>query len=235
MSTEPPPQPDLEIVQSSYAAELDRLTAGARGPVLQIGSRASVLDFKTANWRQRFAGQSFTGLDMVAGDNVDVVADICGEFRLLRERLKTFQFGCILCAHVLEHVKQPWIAARNIERLLAPGGLLFIQVPWVQAYHPFPEDYWRFSFAGIESLFENVRFDDFFYSGGSSDGVYRVLRGGRPQAGSAAGAVEAKLFQVLLSAEENQAFLAARPGPHLPLSRGYLPVTVVNLVGRKTI
>jgi SAM-dependent methyltransferase len=226
--------PELEIVQSSYAAALERVVARAKPPVLQIGSRASVLDLKAANWRQRFAGVPFVGLDMAPGDNVDVVADIAGEFRTLRERLKTFQFGTIICAHVLEHVRQPWVAARNIERLLAPGGVLFIQVPWVQAYHPFPEDYWRLSFAGVKSLFEKVNFDDFFYSGGSSDRIYTVLRQGRPESGGNAAAIEAKLFQVLLSPDENHTFINSLSDKKLPLSRGYLPVTVANLVGKKT-
>jgi SAM-dependent methyltransferase len=233
MSSPAAPPPDLEVVASSYAAAMDRITARARGPVLQIGSRASVLDLKAANWRQRLGHMPFVGLDMEPGDNVDVVADIAGEFRTLRERLRTFQFGTIICAHVLEHVRQPWVAARNIERLLAPGGMLFIQVPWVQAYHPFPEDYWRMSFSGIKSLFESVKFEEAFYSGGSSDRIYAVLSGGGPATEGLAGAIEAKLFQVLLSPEKNTLFLNDLGSGALNLSRGYMPVAVVNMIGKK--
>lgn len=224
---------ELEVVGSSYAAAMDRIAAQAAGPVLQIGSRASVIDLKAANWRNRLSKLPFVGLDMEPGDNVDVVADIAGEFRLLRERLKTFQFGTVICAHVLEHVRQPWVAARNIERLLAPGGLLFIQVPWVQAYHPFPEDYWRFSFSGIKSLFEDVNFEDAYYSGGSSDRIYTLRHRGEPVLGGDAAALEAKLFQVLLPPDENTRFLNNLGEAKLSLSRGYMPVMVINLVGRK--
>jgi SAM-dependent methyltransferase len=227
-------KPELEVVGASYAAAMDRIAAQATGPVLQIGSRASVIDLKAANWRNRLSRLPFVGLDMAPGDNVDVVADIAGEFRALRDRLKTFQFGTIICAHVLEHVRQPWIAARNIERLLVPGGLLFIQVPWVQAYHPFPEDYWRFSFSGIKSLFEDVHFEDAYYSGGSSDRIYTVRRRGEPVLGGDAAAVEAKLFQVLLPPDENTRFINNLGEAKLNLSRGYMPVMVVNLVGRKS-
>jgi len=224
---------DLEVVGASYAAALDRIVAQAQGPVLQIGSRASIVDQKIMNWRSRFAGLPFVGLDLEAGSNVDAVADIAGDFRVLRDRLKTFQFATIICSHVLEHVRQPWIAARNIEKLLAAGGLLFIQVPWVQAYHPFPEDYWRFSFSGIQSLFEAVKFDEAFYSGGSSDRIYTLQRAGRPVIGGTDAAVEAELFQVLLEHDENRRFLNHLGKPRLNLSRGYMPVTVVNLIGRK--
>lgn len=230
---EPSPQPELEIVGASYASAMDRIVTQAKGPVLQIGSRASVVDLKAANWRNRFAALPFVGLDIQAGDNVDVVADIAGEFRTLRDRLKTFQFGTIICSHVLEHVRQPWLAARNIERLLAPGGLLFVQVPWVQAYHPFPEDYWRFSFSGITALFEGIRFGEAFYSGGSSDRIYTVQRGGKPVIGGADAVIEAQLFQVLLSHDENSRLLNDLGKQRLNLSRGYMPVTVVNLIGTK--
>lgn len=226
-------QPDLQVSGSSYAAAMDRVVAQAKGPVLQIGSRASVVDLKAANWRSRFNNLPFVGLDLEAGDNVDVVADIAGDFRTLRERLKTFQFGTIICAHVLEHVRQPWIAARNIERLLAPGGQLFVQVPWVQAYHPFPEDYWRFSFSGIKALFEGIDFREAFYSGGSSDRIYTVQRGGEPVIGGPDAVIEAQLFQVLLSHDENSQFLNDLGKQRLNLSRGYMPVAVVNLIGRK--
>lgn len=231
--TDATPQPDLQVTGSSYAAAMDRVVAQAKGPVLQIGSRASVVDLKAANWRNRFNNLPFVGLDLEAGDNVDVVADIAGEFRTLRERLKTFQFGTIICSHVLEHVRQPWIAARNIERLLAPGGLLFVQVPWVQAYHPFPEDYWRFSFSGIKALFEGIDFREAFYSGGSSDRIYTVQRGGEPVIGGPDAVIEAQLFQVLLSHDENSQFLNDLGKQRLNLSRGYMPVAVVNLIGRK--
>lgn len=229
------PPPDLEIVASSYAAAMDRVASRARGPVLQIGSRASVLDTKATNWRRRLASLPFVGLDITAGENVDVVGDIAGDFADLQGRLAKAAFGTIICAHVLEHVRQPWHAARNIEQLLMPGGMVFLQVPWVQAYHPFPEDYWRLSFAGAKSLFDRVDFDDAFYSGGSSDRVYRLLRGQSPVIGGEMGAIESELFQVLLGAAENSRFLNNLGKKRLALSRGYMPVMVVNMIGTKTI
>jgi hypothetical protein len=227
------PPPDLEIVASSYAAAMDRIASRARGPVLQIGSRASILDTKATNWRRRLASLPFVGLDIAAGDNVDVVGDIAGDLADLRTRLDTAEFGTIICAHVLEHVRQPWCAARNIEQLLMPGGMVFIQVPWVQAYHPFPEDYWRLSFAGVKSLFDRINFDDAFYSGGSSDRIYTLLRKQRPVIGGDMAAIEAELFQVLLGAAENSQFLNSLGKKRLTLSRGYMPVMVVNMIGTK--
>jgi SAM-dependent methyltransferase len=220
-------------VQGVYAADIDRFVAASSAPVLQIGSRSSVLETKARNWRNLFQNKDFIGLDLFSGDNVDAVGDIAGDLASLRAALGRQEFATILCPHVLEHVAQPWVAAANIAALLAPGGVLLVQVPWVQAYHPFPEDYWRFSFAGIRALFAGLEIVDQFYCGAGSDVVYRVLHDGKPASHPDALVIESQLFQILLSAEANRSFLANLPQPRLALSRGYLPVTMVNAVLRK--
>lgn len=232
-STDPAANPAIEVVQGAYAAEIDRFVAGAQGPVLQIGSRTSVLEIKARNWRNLFYNKEFFGLDLFAGENVDMVADIGGASSALDAATGGRRFATVVCPHVLEHVPQPWVAAANITALLAPGGLLLVQVPWVQAYHPFPEDYWRFSFAGVRALFPGLEIVDQFYSGAASDVIYRVLHQGRPARDPDALVIESQLFQILLSAESNQRFLANLPQKRLALSRGYLPVTVVNVLARK--
>lgn len=232
-SSGPAPGPSIEVVQGAYPAEIDRFVAAAAAPVLHIGSRSSVLETKARNWRNLFQNKAFTGLDLLPGDNVDAVADIAGDLATLRNALGRPDFATILCPHVLEHVAQPWVASANITALLAPGGTLLVQVPWVQAYHPFPEDYWRFSFAGLRALFAGLEVVDQFYCGAGSDVIYRVLHNGAPARDPQALVVESQLFQILLSAETNRDFLANLPQPRLSLSRGYLPVTMVNAVLRK--
>jgi hypothetical protein len=207
--------------------------AAAAPPVLHVGSRSAVLETKARSWRNLFQGKDFIGFDLVAGDNVDAVGNIAGDVASLRAALGRETFATILCLHVLEHVAQPWAAAANMMALLARGGTLLVQVPWVQAYHPFPEDYWRYSFAGIRTLFPGLDVVDQFYCGAGSDVVYRVLQDGRPARDPKALVVESQLFQVLLTADANRGFLANLPQPRLALSRGYLPVTMVNAVLRK--
>jgi hypothetical protein len=232
-STDPAANPAIEVVQGAYAAEIDRFVADAPGPVLQIGSRTSVLETKARNWRNLFHNKEFFGLDLLAGENVDMVADIGGDPASLDTATGGRRFATIVCPHVLEHVPQPFVAATNITTLLAPGGLLLVQVPWVQANHPFPEDYWRFSFAGVRALFLGLEIVDQFYSGAASDVIYRVLHHGRPARDPDALVIESQLFQILLSAESNQRFLANLPQKRLALSRGYLPVMVLNVLARK--
>lgn len=227
------PNETLAVERIDIQAEIDALVATVEGPVLQIGSKADILD-RSAKWRGRFPNEKFVGLDVEEGPNVDVVADIAGDMAAIRRKLEATQFGFIICAHVLEHVRQPWVAARNIQFLLKPGGRLLVTVPWVQGYHEFPDDYWRMSFAGVRSLFDGVGFFSEFYSGAAEDVGYRLLRNGTPEHSPATCRIERNLFQRLLTGLPPQPMYDDYPGDKLELSRFYMPVCSVNLIGFKT-
>ena len=225
-------KPVFDVATSRYEDELRHVRDRTAGPVLQIGSRTQVLDTKAVTWRHRFADRSFVGADLEAGANVDAVFDVCAPFEQIDEALDGRRFGLVLLPHLLEHVRQPHVAAANVQQLLEPGGHVFVQVPWVQCFHPFPDDYWRLSLSALELLFDRMTTVDAFYSGGSSDVAYRVHRGGQPDRSRAARAMEAKMFQVLLGHEQNRAFLAGLSDRRLYLSRGYVPAMIVNYMGR---
>ena len=226
------------VTQLDYKTELDQIAEAMPGPVLQIGSRTQVIDRQAGNrktWRDRCAVKGFVGADLETGDNVDAVFDICWPLDRIHASLLSAghqAFGGIVCAHLLEHVKNPFAAARNISDLLVPGGRVFIQVPWVQAFHAFPDDYWRMSLSGLEVLFDGLTPLDAFYSGGSSDTAYRIVQGGGADFSLKTRGAEAELFQVLLPRQASQQLLA-KAGKRARLSRGYMPVMVVNFVAEK--
>ena len=231
------PAADLTLKQYRYADQIEAVCERLEGPVCQIGARAQVLDTKRKGWRQRLEGKGFIGADLEAGDNVDAVFDLCGRLETIQEALAPALAGRplrgMVCAHLLEHLRKPWVAAENIAALLAPGGTVFIQVPWVQAFHGFPDDYWRMSLSGIAALFPDFELLDAFWSGGSSDIAYRVVRDGRPDPGVPLHQLEARFFQVLLAPEANQRFLKGLARGPAYLSRGYMPVMTVSYLGRK--
>jgi hypothetical protein len=226
------------VTQLDYKTVLDQIADSMSGPVLQIGSRTQVIDQQVGNrktWRDRCVAKGFVGADLEAGDNVDAVFDICWPLDRIRTALLHAghqAFGGIVCAHLLEHVKNPFAAARNISDLLAPGGRVFIQVPWVQAFHAFPDDYWRMSLSGLEVLFEGLTPLDAFYSGGSSDIACRIVQGERTDFSLKTRGAEAEIFQVLLPRQASERLLE-QAGKQVHLSRGYMPVMVVNFVAEK--
>lgn len=230
-------QPKIEVTSSTTAREVESMLARVSGPVLQIGSRAQVVDRQENRWRTLCQGREFTGADIEAGENVDAVADICADFAAIEPVLGEGRWGFVICSHVLEHTRKPWIAAANIMRLMRPGGHCFIAVPWVQAYHGFPRDYWRFSFHGLMELFDGLDVLDMYYSasGTGFDIAYKVLVDGKVDLGRTPFEIEASLFQLLLARDRNQALLAelGRTERKLMLARGYMPVTLVNILATR--
>ena len=237
---------ELRVVGTTVTREtdalLDRLaeSLGRRAPrVLQVGSRSLVAERNVRNWRnlvqKRFERARFVGLDLEAGTNVDHVLDICSPFASVQAALGDEPFDLVLCCHVLEHTRDPWKAARTMERLLRPGGLLFVSAAWSQSFHATPDDLWRFSIRGLMRLFGELPVVNAFYSGGDVglDVAYRVMRGDHPELEPRAGAVEQGLFQLVLDHEDNRAVLSRQATERLPVSRTYMPTLFVNLVGQK--
>jgi len=96
------------------------------------------------------AGRSWK--DYVALDYPEF--DICAP--LTEER----RFDVVICEQVLEHVEDPWAAARNLKGLCAPDGLVIVSTPFLIKVHELPElgmyDYWRFTERGLRLLLERA-------------------------------------------------------------------------------
>jgi hypothetical protein len=136
------------------------------GPVCHVGSLAH--SGGKGNFRNQFAhcqDPRFVGIDLFAGLNVDVVADLCAPDLFERHPELRGHFNFVFCSALLEHVANPFDAARNIRGLLSPQGQIFYAGPWVQGFHPYPDDYWRISFSGLRALFPDIHWRRKWYSG----------------------------------------------------------------------
>lgn len=122
----------------------------ARGRVLVVGSRI----YGTCRDRRTLYHEA-VGLDMQSGDGADIVHD-------LEQPLPPALLGYshIDCCSVLEHVRRPWLMAANIVSALQPGGTLLVAAPFIWRQHAYPNDYWRFTPAAIETLFEGIEWID---------------------------------------------------------------------------
>jgi SAM-dependent methyltransferase len=61
-------------------------------------------------------------------------------------------FDGVLCSQVLEHVDRPEAVVREMGRVLKPGGMGLISIPFFYNLHMEPHDYFRFSPYGIRDL-----------------------------------------------------------------------------------
>lgn len=85
-------------------------------------------------------------IDAVAGPNVDIIGDI-HQLPIAGE-----SFDCVFCTGTLEHVRDPKTAVSELHRILRGGGLVHIDVPFIQGFHPDPTDFWRFTLEGLRLL-----------------------------------------------------------------------------------
>lgn len=136
---------------------VEKFAGRLAGPFLEVGSKNYG---NTQDLRSLFArDQDYVGLDMEEGAGVDVVMDLTEDFADIDATLGGQRFGTIFCLSVLEHCDRPFRMAENVTRLLQPGGCLCISVPFAWRIHAYPNDYWRFTPAGVRKLFPLVEFD----------------------------------------------------------------------------
>ena len=87
-------------------------------------------------------------INRVAG-GPDILGDLC---QPLPDWMAA-RYDAAVALAILEHVYDPAAALANLRRALAPGGRLFLYVPWIYRYHAPPDlafqDYQRLSRDGL--------------------------------------------------------------------------------------
>lgn len=104
--------------------------------------------FDAPNWR-------YTGLDMVAGDNVDLVLKTPYAWR----EVASGSVDVLISGQAFEHIRYVWITMLEVARVLKPGGLCIIIAPSGGPEHRYPVDCWRFYPDGMESLARFAQLD----------------------------------------------------------------------------
>jgi SAM-dependent methyltransferase len=65
-------------------------------------------------------------------------------------------FDYAISSVVLEHVKDPFACAREIMRVLKPGGQLYCAAPFLQPRHGYPHHYYNMTREGLVNLFDGL-------------------------------------------------------------------------------
>lgn len=83
-------------------------------------------------------------------------------------------FDLVLCTQVLEYVRDPHRVAREIHRVLKPGGALLLSVPAVWPRDS-EEDAWRFLPPALREILSEFREIEIAPEGGSLAGMFRTV------------------------------------------------------------
>lgn len=103
---------------------------------------------------QNIHRSQYTMVDIKGGADVDVVADL----HLLPADWTNRYDVCIANA-VFEHLERPWIAAKEIARILSPGGICYISTHQTFPLHGYPKDFFRFSTDALALIFADARLE----------------------------------------------------------------------------
>jgi SAM-dependent methyltransferase len=96
-------------------------------------------------------GGIYTGLDVAAGPNVDIVTPDPYRFPLANA-----SFDVVISGSTMEHVAAIWRWIPELVRVLRPGGVLCIVTHWSFPEHRYPVDCWRIMPDGMRFLFDET-------------------------------------------------------------------------------
>lgn len=127
-----------DVSAHGYDALLQELLARSPGPILDAG----------AGLRPDYR-DDVVNLEILPYPTTDVISSA--------ESLPFADatFDLVISVAVLEHVRDPFAAARELERVLRPGGRVFAAVPFLQPYHAYPNHYYNMTAGGLKNLFGN--------------------------------------------------------------------------------
>lgn len=129
-------------------------------PIIIIGSKEYEFDKYNYKDELRSLGfQNIIGIDILNGQGVDLELDIC---EAIEHKMKNLinNFNTVFCMQMLYAVKNPFIAAQNIQRFLRKDGVLIFSDVFTHRVNRIPTDYWRFTYDAQKLIFDKIAFFD---------------------------------------------------------------------------
>jgi SAM-dependent methyltransferase len=135
-------------------AVLNDWCASVTGRVLSLGSGGDV-DKEGRRYRDYFPQASmYVTSDIEGVDGCDLTLDV------RHMHLADASFDALFVSGVLEHIDDVSAAVTECYRVLVPGGVLLVGVPFSQPIHRAPLDFWRFTEYGLRWLLRAFSIQD---------------------------------------------------------------------------
>jgi SAM-dependent methyltransferase len=95
-------------------------------------------------------GPEFINVDVFPFPEVDIVAN--AEELPFRDN----SIDAAVSESVFEHVPDAWKVAREMVRVVKPGGYIYVSAPFVHPYHASPDDFNRWTISGLKHMFPEL-------------------------------------------------------------------------------
>ncbi len=112
---------------------------------------------------------SFINVDVMPFPEVDIIADAT------KLPFKDSSLDAVVNESLFEHVPDPISVLKEINRVLKPGGILYVSVPFMTPYHGSPDDFSRWTKSGLRSFFSNFNLIEDGVDGGPWSALLNFL------------------------------------------------------------
>jgi len=152
-----------------------RTNAPSIDAITLLPENALIFDIGSKNAQGAYVGKfpknaRVVAVDIEPGPGVDLVAD-AHDLHMVPDNSVDY----VTTISVLEHVRNPQQVVREIYRILKPGGLIYVNVPFIFPYHADPDDFYRFSNRGIVHLCEQFERLDSGFGRGPASTMHALL------------------------------------------------------------
>jgi SAM-dependent methyltransferase len=120
--------------------------------IARLGPETLILDVGAGrgDFAAIFEGRRYLALDVYPYPEVDLVCDLTEVIPFKRD-----SFDAIVLMNVMEHVYDTHNLLAALSKLLKPGGLLFVAIPFLVKIHQAPIDFVRYTHFSLQRLGED--------------------------------------------------------------------------------
>ena len=135
------------------------------GRVLDVGAEHSP-------YRELIPAHTYVRLDIDPSGDPDICGDLLdpswqGDHRC--------SFDTIVATEVLEHVSDPKQAVQSIYAMLKQGGVCVLSTRFMYEYHPYPKDFYRFTWDSLEDCFRSFSSVEIYHHGNGLQLIWHIL------------------------------------------------------------
>lgn len=142
----------LDLQVASVYRSIRSLAQDFKGTILDVGCGASPYKFLFDANKAKYVG-----IDIVEADQFDYRNSEVISFNGKDIPFADNTYDGVMCTEVLEHVHEYQALVDEIHRVMKPGSVLMLTVPWSARYHYIPFDFFRYTPSTLKLIFKDFK------------------------------------------------------------------------------